>query len=108
MRMGDDLRGADIAARMDRLGISARELAQRVDLDRQSVTRAREGKARPATFGAIEAYLDRLEGEIGPDDASRAVTTIELPGGIRVTYKGGTPEEAARFAQDFLAGRETD
>lgn len=106
--MRDEQRGHDIARRMDRLGISTRELAQRVDVDRQTVARARSGESRPATFGAIEAFLDRLEAEIHGeriDEHTTTATTIVLPDGTQVTYSGGTAADAAEFARTFLANR---
>lgn len=91
---------------MDRLGIPVSDLADRVGLDRESVQRARRGRARNATLGKIEAWLDGIEEEIGPDPAPAMVTTITLGDGTRVTFEGGSPEDVAEAAAKFLASRQ--
>jgi transcriptional regulator with XRE-family HTH domain len=87
--MSDDDRGVSIARRMDRLGISVREMAKQVGLDRQAVTRAREGRSHGATYGRIEAALDALEEETGHDGPETHVTAeVRLPGGATATVSG--------------------
>lgn len=98
-------RALRLIQRMDRMGISARSLAEQAGVDRESVKSARQGRARPATFGVLEATLDRLEHEMGPDDPEPLVSVIELPDGTRVTFQGGSPAEVAQAAVDFLAAR---
>lgn len=102
----DEERGRNIARRMDRLGIPVSDLAERVGLDRESVQRARRGRARNATFGKIEAWLDGIEEEVGPDPAPYMVTTIVLGDGTKVTFEGGSPEDVAAAAADFLDRRQ--
>lgn len=88
---------------MDRLGVSSRELAKEVGLDRQTVARAREGHARPATFGLIEAWLDDLEHEAGMDLPSlqEMVSIVTLPDGTIVKFQG-SPDGVAEAAEAFL------
>lgn len=99
-------RALRLIQRMDRMGISARDLAQQAGVDRESVKSAREGRARPATFGILEATLGRLEREMGADEPDPLVSVIELADGTRVTFRGGTPEAVAQAAADFLAKRQ--
>lgn len=104
--MDEAPRALRLIQRMDRMGISARSLAEQAGVDRESVKSARQGRARPATFGVLEATLDRLEYEMGPDEpAEPMVSVIELPDGTRVTFQGGSPSEVAQAAVDFLAAR---
>lgn len=84
-----------------------KELAERAEVSRGAATRAVAGEGvQPVTLQRLEAALDRLEAEIhgeriDVEDPERAVT-IRLPDGTEVTFKGGTPQEAAQFAQAFL------
>ena len=106
----DDARGAAIASRMDRLGISGRELADRIGYDRQTVRRAREGKAQPTTMGAIERWLDDFEHEAGYDlPASGPVVTIQLGPGVKVTFTGDMDaddlaEKVAKIVDKYRSG----
>lgn len=94
-------RALRLAQRMDRLGISARDLASRAGIDRASITSARQGRARPATYGLLEAALDVIEDEYGMEPPA-TTSTITLPGGAIVTFEGD-PGEVAVAAARFLA-----
>lgn len=94
-------RALRLAQRMDRLGISARDLAGRASIDRASVTSARNGRARTATYGLLEAALDSLEDEYGMEPAA-TVSSIALPDGAIVTFEGD-PGDVAVAAARFLA-----
>lgn len=105
MTSDNAVRGEAIAVRMDRLGISSRDLGAQLDIDRQTVARAREGSARSSTMGMIEAHLDRLEGQTGLDEPDPITTTIELPDGVKVTFAGSDPNRVAETVTKFLANR---
>lgn len=84
-------RGDALAKRMDSLGFSVRDLAARVGLDRQTVARAREGQARPTTFGVLEQWLDDFEHETGADMPAPIIGTVTLPNGTIVRFQGDDP-----------------
>jgi len=101
-------RSLRLMQRMDRLGISARDLAKYAGVDRASVASARNGSARPATFGQLEAALDRLEHETGVDlvaaGGPATTSTLTMPDGTRVTFEGD-PAGVAVAVATFLAQR---
>ena len=88
-------RALRLMQRMDRLGISARDLAKHAGVDRAAIASARQGRARATTYGQLEAALDKLEYEVGMDlvpkqngEAPFMVSTIVLPDGTRVSFEG--------------------
>ena len=98
-------RGLRLAQRMDRLGLSASDLEELTGVDRESIARAREGRSQAKTYGRLEAALERVETGIGPDEPDAMIATVDLADGTRITFKGVTPEEAARAAAEFLRAR---
>ena len=88
----DRARGASIAARRKGLGLSVKALAERAGVDRGRLAAIEDGAAaRSSTIGAIEAALDRLEGEMsGPYDDAGTTVTFRLAGnfGVDVTVQG--------------------
>lgn len=97
-------RGENIAARMERMGISQSELAKLAEIDRGALRRALDDKpsTSPRTWGRVERTLDQLEHELGMDDDApgRVTSTVSLPTGERVTFTGdaaGVAEAATRF-----------
>ena len=96
-------RGERLARRMDRLGITAVDLARAAGIHRGAVARARAGQARSATFGTLEAVLDRLEHETHMDAPSvdDVVSTVEFPDGTRATF-AGPPDGVAKAVEAFL------
>lgn len=98
-------RALRLRQRMDRLGISDRELARLSKVDRGALTNALVGKARSSTFGRLERVLGQLEQGAGDDGSPIMGATLDLPDGTRVHFSGMTPEEAARAARAFLDAR---
>lgn len=92
--------GERIKARRVKLGMSVKGLAERANIDRGRLAAIEAGDAtvRPATVGAVESALDRLEQEMGMDDPPiRAIGnpeddlvefTIEGNFGVRAVVKG--------------------
>jgi transcriptional regulator with XRE-family HTH domain len=75
--VGNTERAAKIQSRLDALGISDREFAERTGVDRKALRRAANGEAvRGSTYVAIETWLTRLERETGD------VEVEELPEGF--------------------------
>lgn len=95
-------RGNALARRMDSLGIGVRDLATRVGLDRQTVARAREGLARPTTYGVLEQWLDAFEHETGADVPAPLVGTVTLPNGTIVRFQGDDPTGVAEAVLKIL------
>lgn len=73
-------RGRRIAERREALGLSVSELARHAHLDRGTLTNveADRPKVRPATYGAVEAALSKLEEEMGMDDGPSPVADSEM------------------------------
>lgn len=87
--VGNRERSEKIQARLDELGISDREFAERSGVDRKALRRAANGEAvRPSTYTAIETWLDRLEREAGTD-------VPELPDGFE--YVGDPAQQFITF-----------
>lgn len=64
--VGNTERAAKIRERLDALGISDREFAERTGIDRKALRRAANGESvRGSTYTAIETWLTRLERETG-------------------------------------------
>lgn len=106
--MADDTpRALRLMQRMDRLGLSARDLAKRAGVDRAAVATARQGRARSATYGLLEKALDAVEYEAGVDlvddgHPPPTLSTITLPDGTVVTFEGDATGVALAVAK-FLA-----
>lgn len=99
-------RGINVGQRAERLGISVRELSDKAGVSRGATSRAVAGEVvRGATLGQLEATLDQIEAEIHGErmNDEERVTTVELPDGTRVTFKGGSASEAVEFAELLLA-----
>lgn len=76
-------RGQQIARRREALGLSVSELARHAHIDRSTLSNVEDDKptVRPATYGAVESALSRLEEEMGmdaPAPPSRPGPTEEL------------------------------
>jgi transcriptional regulator with XRE-family HTH domain len=98
--------GEQIRTRRERLGMSVRALATESGVDRSRIAAAESGHSvRPATLGAIEAALDRLEDEMsGPyDSKDRSTSTVTLPSGERVTFEGPSSDVVIDLVEKFLA-----
>lgn len=80
--VGNTERANKIQSRLEALGISDREFAERTGVDRKALRRAANGESvRPSTYTAIETWLDRLEREVGADlgDLQPGVTPVGDP-----------------------------
>lgn len=87
--VGNIERAARIQARLEALGISDREFAERSGIDRKALRRAANGEGvRGSTYTAIETWLARLEREVGMD-------APELPEGFE--YVGDPAERFIAF-----------
>lgn len=111
LRVTDETRGQAIRSRRTRLGKSVRFLANEANVDRGAATRAEndEPGVSDLTYQRLEGALDRLEHQRGIDDPERTLFILELPDGtkVRMPRTGGTPEEIARAAAEFLRSRES-
>ena len=96
-------RALRLSQRMDRLGLGNRELGRLSGVSRNTIAKARAGDSTATTYGKLEKTLDEFEHETGADEPDQLVATIDLADGTRVTFRGITPEEAARAAAEFLA-----
>ena len=125
--VGNKERAAKIQARLDELGISDREFAERSGLDRKALRRAANGEpVRPSTYTAVETWLDRLEREAGkgvPDlpegfeyvgDPSQQFIAFEVgEGPTKVVVKGPIRdadllrEQASKLVEQALRSAET-
>lgn len=87
--VGNRERAGEIQSRLDALGISDREFAERSGIDRKALRRAANGESvRPSTYTAIETWLSRLEREVG-------MVPPELPGGFE--YVGDPAQQFIVF-----------
>jgi transcriptional regulator with XRE-family HTH domain len=93
-----------LTQRMDSLGLGNRELSRLSGLSRNTIQAAREGRARPATYGKLEMALDAFEHEVGADipDPRDVRAVMELPDGTRVTFRGLSAEDVARAVAVYL------
>lgn len=81
---GDIERAAEIQRRLEALGITDREFQARTGVDRKALRRAADGEhVRGTTYTAVEAWLDKLEHEVGMDLPS---APSDLPGEGLVTF----------------------
>lgn len=92
--VSDETRGHGIKRRREALGMSVSALAKKVGMDRGTLARAEEGDERTEalTYSRIEGALDRLETEMGIDQATAEDDVVEfrLSGnfGVDVVVKG--------------------
>lgn len=105
--VGNTERAQKIQQRLDALGISDREFAERTGVDRKALRRAANGDpVRGSTYTAVETWLTKLEREVGQDmpelpegmryvgdPADRFIAVEVGEGPTRVVFKG-TPEDA--------------
>lgn len=97
-------KGSGSLDRINALGISKSEFAERAGLDRGTLNRALDDdpKVGARTWGKIESTLAALEDELGIAAAGGAVTsTIEFRG-ARITMSG-TPDDVAAAIRQVLA-----
>ena len=101
----DSERGQRIQARLDALGMTARQFQERTSISRDTLRKAVAGEAsvRPNTYDLIESKLDQFErqaegfeglkGQRPEDD----LIEFELSGnfGVRVVVKGPIRDQAA-------------
>ena len=101
----DSERGQRIQARLDALGMTARQFQERTSISRDTLRKAVAGEAsvRPNTYDLIESKLDQFErqaegfeglkGQRPEDD----LIEFELSGnfGVRVVVKGPLRDQAA-------------
>lgn len=87
--VGNEERATGVQSRLEALGISDREFAERTGIDRKALRRAANGEAvRPSTYAGIESWLARLEHELGMDRP-------DLPEGAR--YVGDPADNLVEF-----------
>lgn len=93
--------GAQISARLDAIGITKSEFAQRADIDRGTLNRAIDDDERVTnrTRGRIAQVLGELEEEIGMAEAGTVVTSTIEYRGARITMEGGPSEVAEAIRQ---------
>lgn len=91
----NDDRGVELKERFDALGISYREWDERTGIDRQTLSRAFQGRSQDSTYTAIDAELTRLERHVRgiPEDAPTPEEdyvefTAEGNFGVRVVVRG--------------------
>lgn len=96
--------GSAAKKRMDALGITKIEFAERAGVDRGTLNRALadDPKVGPRTWGKIEATLANLEDELGMFESGAAVTSTIEYRGAKITMSG-TPEEVAAAIRKVLA-----
>ena len=94
----DSERGQRIQARLDALGMTARQFQERTSISRDTLRKAVAGEAsvRPNTYDLIESKLDQFERQaegfegLKASDPSEDLVEFELSGnfGVRVVVKG--------------------
>lgn len=116
--MSEETRGHSINRRRNFLGIkSLREFSERTGVDRQAISKAEAGVGTKQTYERLEAWLDRLEEEMGQDDGEAApqssvsddLVTFHMSGdfGVEVTVKGPlSPELESMVTRLFRELRE--
>lgn len=114
--VGNTERAAKIHERLEALGISDREFADRSGIDRKALRRAANGgPVRGTTYTAIETWLNTLEAEVGvgaPPGARQIGDpaddlwefTIENSDGLKAVVKGPIRDmdELQAFAQKLI------
>ena len=118
----DSERGQRIQARLDALGMTARQFQERTSISRDTLRKAVAGEAsvRPNTYDLIESKLDQFERQaegfegLKASDPSEDLVEFELSGnfGVRVVVKGPIRDaealeaSVARLIREM--GRDTD
>lgn len=94
--MSDDTRGLNLAQRLTDVGISKKEFAERISVDRGTLDRAIDDdpKVTTRTWAKIERGIVALEDELGMAEAGNLVTTTVEVNGATVTVKGKAAEVA--------------
>lgn len=119
--VGNTERAEKIRNRLQKLGISDREFAERTDIDRKALRRAANGEpVREVTYTAVETWLTRLEREAGagapalPEgfeylgDPTEQLITFEVgEGPTKVVVKGPISEPDLVRAQALKLVEET-
>lgn len=99
-------RGARIARRQDRLGVTDSALAKVAGVDRGRIPKIRRGDStvRATTFAAVERALDQLERELqmqdfseDPEAESGGSVTMTVKGSLGLTTVTGSVEDVARL-----------
>lgn len=105
MTSPSETRGERLQTRLDAIGITKSEFAERANIDRGTLNRAIEDdpKVTDRTYGRIEHALAALEDEIGMAENGALVTsTIEYQG-ARITMEGA-PSQVAAAIREVLGG----
>lgn len=92
----DDTRGQKVQARLDALGMSKLEFAERVGIDRSTLDRVLndDEKVRERTWARVENSLSEMEEDLSSAQGGRMITsTIEFRG-AKVTMQGSSAEVA--------------
>jgi transcriptional regulator with XRE-family HTH domain len=86
----DDARGSAIKRRRETLGMKVGELAQRVGVERTTITRVEKNESTPETYAKLERALSLAEEEMGMDapGAGQVEFVVEGHFGVRVRVKG--------------------
>lgn len=94
-------RGAGTRARIDAIGISKREFADRADLDRGTLDRALsdDPKVSARTWAKIENLLVALEDELGMAESGHLVVSTVTIGDTAVTIRGTSQDVADTLRQ---------
>jgi len=88
--VGNEERANRIRSRLEHLGISDREFAERTGIDRKALRRAANGEAvRGSTYTAIETWLTRLERELGVEDLPEGFEYVGDPADRFITFEVG-------------------
>jgi transcriptional regulator with XRE-family HTH domain len=88
--VGNEERAQRIQSRLDALGISDREFAERTGIDRKALRRAASGEAvRPSTYTAIETWLGRLEREVGAPELPEGFEYVGDPAESFIAFEVG-------------------
>lgn len=101
--MSTETRGTALAQRLNAVGISKSEFADRAKLDRGTIDRALadDPKMQTRTWAKVDRALDALEDELGMAEEGRLVTTTIEVNGTQVTVKG-SPAEVAETVKRLL------
>lgn len=99
-----DTRGQRIQTRLDAIGISKSEFAERASIDRGTLDRviADDEKVRERTWARVEKAIADLEDELGSAQSGRMVTSTVEFRGAKITMQG-TPAEVAEAIRQVLA-----
>lgn len=89
-------RGEALKARMDAIGISKREFAERAEIDRGTLDRvlADDPSVTTRTLGKVEQQLAALEDEMGMAESGHLVVSSVTVGDAVVTVRGSAADVA--------------